>query len=222
MYKVITNYPVAWDSPDHTSPHGTALDNHTNEDFCDIMIHHFRDNHKINRICMADLGCSGGASVKSFLEKGHEAIGLEGSDYSLIHQRAEWSVIPNHLFTCDLSRPFMIVKFNEIRNRWEKAKFDLISAWEFFEHLNTTGLECLFHHIKEYLEPHGLLVASVPSHKDNLWHQTCEERPWWLEFAAKFGLINDEDIENCLFEREALVRAYGHREHIFVWKHKYL
>jgi hypothetical protein len=53
-----------------------------------------------------DLGCSGGGIILDALLRGHMAIGLEGSDVSLKQQRAEWRVIPNHLFTCDITKPF--------------------------------------------------------------------------------------------------------------------
>jgi len=50
-----------------------------------------------------DMGCSGGGFVRNCLDDGCLAIGLEGSDYSKRHRRAEWRVIPEYLFTCDVT-----------------------------------------------------------------------------------------------------------------------
>src|SRR5260370_25019806 len=84
---------VAFDSPDHLMPIGTALDNSRNWLF----------NAKMNRLVAArplnilDIGCSGGGFVKSCLDQGHFAVGIEGSDYNKRGQRPEWTTIPAHL-----------------------------------------------------------------------------------------------------------------------------
>src|SRR5205809_2708747 len=96
--------PVAVDSPDHIAPRGTANDNSRNRLF----------NRKLEALlgkrplAVLDLGCAGGGFVKDFLDEGHVAIGLEGSDYSKKLRRAEWATIPEHLFTCDVTEEFEI------------------------------------------------------------------------------------------------------------------
>src|SRR4051794_25089447 len=79
-----TPKPVAYDSPDHIEPVGTAADNSTSRRF----------NAKLFRyippaeVRLLDVGCSGGGLVKSILDAGGFAVGVEGSDYSQRHKRA--------------------------------------------------------------------------------------------------------------------------------------
>ncbi len=63
--QVLTDYPVALDSPDHLYPHGTVRDNSYSRAF----------NDKLGGlvewpISVLDLGCSGGAMVHSMLQEG--------------------------------------------------------------------------------------------------------------------------------------------------------
>ena len=99
-----TEYPVALDSLDHVYPLGTALDNTINLEFNERIYALFPGK----TISILDLGCAGGGMVKSFVDAGHIAVGLEGSDYNLKHKRAEWATVPDNLFTCDCSRPFIL------------------------------------------------------------------------------------------------------------------
>lgn len=84
--------------------------------------------HKIRAL---DLGCAGGGLVLDFLLAGHSSVGLEGSDYSLKWQRAEWRFLRDRLFTCDITEPYSIID----NSAGKPAQFDLISAWEVLEHL---------------------------------------------------------------------------------------
>src|SRR5665213_486259 len=97
-------------------------------------------NHAFNRklfgllpvasVRLLDLGCSGGAAVRSILEAGGFAIGIDGSDYSQKSRRAEWATIPDYLFTADATAPFAVKNCSP-----ESIKFNVITAWEFFEHI---------------------------------------------------------------------------------------
>ena len=58
---------------------------------------------KAERFALLDIGCSGGGFVRDLLDDGHIAIGLEGSDYSKKSRRAEWAIIPDFLFTADVT-----------------------------------------------------------------------------------------------------------------------
>ena len=55
----------------------------------------WRFNHNIGLlfpgrfIKVLDLGCAGGGMVHDFLDGGHVAVGLEGSDYCLKNQKFE-------------------------------------------------------------------------------------------------------------------------------------
>ena len=53
--KVITDYPVAYESKDHTEPWGTKGDNNTSLPYIEEIENHF-EGRKINFL---DIGCSG-------------------------------------------------------------------------------------------------------------------------------------------------------------------
>ena len=84
---------LAFDSPDHLCPYGTKIENSTNLHFIEKLNAIARHNGK-NQFNVLDLGCSGGQFVKDCIDNGFEAAGLEGSDYSLKHQRACWGLNP--------------------------------------------------------------------------------------------------------------------------------
>jgi methyltransferase family protein len=77
-YSVITDKPVAYDSPDHVTPWGTSRDNSVSPLF----------NAKLGRwippeeMSVLDLGCAGGGFIKSLHDMGCFGIGIEGSDFS--------------------------------------------------------------------------------------------------------------------------------------------
>ena len=132
-FKVETEFPIAFDSPDHLYPWGTKHDNHTNENFVQEIISRFVSKSKVKVI---DLGCSGGGLIRSWLSHTENAIGLEGSDYSVKAGRAEWPALYNkNLFTCDVSRPYQIMQDGE------PFKANIITAWELIEHIEPTRVD---------------------------------------------------------------------------------
>lgn len=64
--------------------------------------------------------------VLDALLRGHYGLGLEGSNASLQEQRAEWRLIPEHLKTCDIAKPFCIYQHGS----HEPFLFDVVTAWE--------------------------------------------------------------------------------------------
>jgi hypothetical protein len=62
---------------------------------------------------------------------------MEGSDYSLIRKRAEWATIPDSLFTCDITEPFVLAG----------PLFYLVTAWEVMEHISQERLPGLCNNI---------------------------------------------------------------------------
>src|SRR5262249_488147 len=95
-----TSKPVAYDSPDHLGPVGTANDNTTNPRFNRKLFAYLPD------VRLLDIGCAGGGLVKSIIDDGGFAVGIEGSDYSKQRRRAEWATIPDRLFTADAAGAF--------------------------------------------------------------------------------------------------------------------
>jgi SAM-dependent methyltransferase len=192
--KIKTDRPIAYDSPDHIQPHGTADNNTTSEGF----------NRKLFRLIppeelhLLDLGCSGGGLVKSVLDAGGFAVGIEGSDYSLKRKRAEWATIPDYLFTADATVPFRL--FEESADGSEvRLKFNVVSAWEFFEHIAPDQVDGVVENVLHHLAPGGIVLASIATYPDVVGgvtlHQTVERKPWWIKKFANLGLENQPSVE---------------------------
>lgn len=184
MIEVRTKKPVAVDSPDHLHPWGTAQDSSTNRRFNQKVFHLFGER----RIRALDLGCSGGGYVKSMLDDGHDAVGIEGSDYSARRKRAEWRTIPDHLFTADVTEPF------EVLDDGQLMAFDLITAWEVIEHLPEDRLPVFCQNILRHLAKGGLFIGSVSTQPHADFHQTARPRTWWLPLFEQNHLQNNPEI----------------------------
>jgi SAM-dependent methyltransferase len=183
--------PVAVTSADHQNPLGTKQDMSRNLRFNQKMYSLFPRSQTLR---VLDLGCSGGTFVRDCLDDGCLAVGLEGSDYSKIMKRAEWSNIPGYLFTCDISAPFQLRILQE--GREEDLKFDIITTWEVLEHIAAADLPMLADNVKRHLKPGGLWIVSVCSTDDfvdgvNL-HKTLQSKSWWLDTFRKLGLENQD------------------------------
>jgi len=203
-FRLGTDAPVAVESDDHKWPRGTINDNHRNYNFNLKLYHHFGNAPDLRHM---DLGCSGGALVRSFLEDGYEAIGLEGSDVSKKLRSAEWGVIPHHLFTCDISKPFRVTKSDGT-----PATFHCISAWEVLEHIPESTLDDMIRNIYNHLEPNGIFVGSVDCLPDGdplsgaVYHVTLHGRDWWEQRFAAQGLV---PVSKTIFAVEDFVRGHG-------------
>ena len=184
---LVTKHPIAFESPDHLHPWGTARDNSRNPAFNAKVFNLFEPT--VDRpLKVLDIGCSGGGFVKDMVDAGHVGVGLEGSDYSRRHKRAEWATIPGNLTTCDCSRPFDLLT----RDGGERIQFDLITAWEVLEHLDEAGLDQLFRNLANHLDPErGLFIGSVAFNSSNEdgeeLHQTIQPEAWWLRKIEDAG-----------------------------------
>lgn len=191
MFSIVTEYPIAYQSNDHTHPWGTKRDNFTNKKFINEISEHF--GGKFNFL---DLGCSGGQFVVDMMSAngGGASIGLEGSDYSVKHKRANWPKYHNkNLFTCDITKPF------DVQNDGESVKFDLITAWEVLEHIPKSDLDAMFQNIYNHLSEDGIFACSVSFHSDKPngveLHVTREKPPFWEEVFKRNGFVMVGDGE---------------------------
>lgn len=197
-----TAYPVALDSPDHIQPRSTVRDNSINPNFNRRLLQLFPDDKKPS---ILDLGCAGGGMVKTLIDDGCIAVGLEGSDYNLLHQRAEWATIPDNLFTCDLGYPFILHTGNG-----KPYKFDVITAWEFMEHIPEERIDQLITNMRKHLKPGGLVIGSI-SDCDSIWegiqhHLTRKPFWWWNEQFGKHEFERRTDHEMHFDNASAWVR----------------
>jgi SAM-dependent methyltransferase len=182
-----TDHPVAIHSNDHIAPWGTMNDDTRSPRFVAACERQLK-----RKLCALDLGCSGGGIVYDFLHRGHNAVGLEGSDFSLKFQRAEWRVIPENLFTCDITKPFFIKE----ENTNTLAQFDIITMWEVMEHIHEHDLPLMFNNIYKHLKTDGYFIGSIALGDDIVngisYHPTLHERPWWVEKykELKFNMLD--------------------------------
>jgi SAM-dependent methyltransferase len=189
-----TKKPVAVDSPDHIQPWGTK-DNNSRNILFNMKLALLLGNRQLD---ILDFGCSGGGFVKSCIEQGHRGIGLEGSDFSQRTRRAEWGTIPESLFTCDITAEFHLA-CKDPTTGWESdAQFDVITAWEFIEHIKKEDLPQVCRNALRHLKPGGVWIMSVSPRPEVIngvaLHQTVEERGWWLRFFESQGFTNQPGL----------------------------
>lgn len=180
-----TNHPIATASPDHTHPHGTMQDNSTSPEFISEVEVYF-DTMPLS---VLDLGCAGGQLVADFRARGHEAYGIEGSDYSIVHARANWPALHNiALFTADLAKPLRITNADGSMKR-----FDLITAWEVIEHFRPAQLLQFFENVTRHLKFNGIFVGSVSTNSCEIhgvqYHQSIHSELVWREVTLPKALI---------------------------------
>ncbi len=187
-YSIITDHPIAVNSPDHLHPLGTRLDSSIRLEFNNRLREWHRPPPRL-----LDLGCAGGGLVASLLSQGHVAIGVEGSDYSLVRQRDAWNYCPGNLFTADLTKPFRLMEDGQ------PMRFECITLWEVLEHIAEEDLAMLFANIDDHLLPGGIVLASIntwPSPWDGVeLHLSQHEHPWWTEKLDDLGWARNTELE---------------------------
>ena len=190
MFSVVTKNPVAVDSLDHISPMGAARDNSALPEFNEKVL----EIVAIRPMRLLDIGCAGGALVKSFIDMGQIAIGIEGSDYNKLHRRHEWATIPKNLFTADATKPFTVMEDGSA------VKFDVVTTWEFFEHIHWNDLEVVMDNIQRHLKPGGLLIGSINTLTSGhaRYHQTVKPAEWWIDTLEKCGFVYRLDLWNVI------------------------
>lgn len=193
---------MALTSFDFLYPSGAIRDNFTNPNF----------NKKLYRFegAILDLGCAGGGFVKNCVEDGRVAIGLEGNDYNLKNKKFAWPAIPENLFICDITKPFMLHSGDK-----KTYKFGVITAWEVMEHILEKDLPQLFINIHNHLSSVGLLIVSINSRPSPSranpsidLHRTKEGLEWWAKKFADNGFVRDEEIEKY-FDKDWLRNERG-------------
>ena len=179
---------IAFDSPDHLMPWGTKRDNSTNSRFIRKVCKLF-PQHAIPKVL--DMGCSGGGFVKDCLDAGCLAVGLEGSDYSKNFRRAEWRIIPEYLFTCDITRNFEILS-ETTKTPAQPLQFDIVTSWEVMEHITECDVHQVMANVKKHLAPNGLWIMSIANQQEIIngvaVHQPFKPKEWWVEKLRSLNL----------------------------------
>lgn len=185
---VLTQHPVAIDSPDHidAAHSGAGNDNSRNPNFNARLLAMFGESSP----SVLDLGCAGGGFVKSLLDDGCLAVGLEGSDYCQRLGKFEWAALGGkNLFTADITRPFEVQG-----QQGKRVLFDLVTCWEVMEHIPEAGLSQLIANVLAHLKVGGFWLMSVSEQVDGHFHQTVHPMQWWVELFARHGLRHDPSL----------------------------
>lgn len=188
--KLITQHTLAINSPDHNYPWGTIRDNNTSLPFIKEIENYFNEKQKLS---ILDIGCSGGQLVVDFYNRGHDAIGIEGSDISLKSGRANWPEYHNKLlFTCDATQPYTITD-NFMQ---KKVYLDCITAWEVIEHIAPNELETFFTNITNHMHEKSIFVGSISLVGDSplgvQLHQSLFEKEEWLNnILPKYFIVEE-------------------------------
>jgi len=204
LYAVETDHALAVKSADHNWPRGTVLDNSSNRNF-NLKLYALFNYRSDLRVL--DLGCAGGGFVKSILEDGFTAVGLEGSDWSRKLRSGEWDTCPHHLLTCDITSRFQVRMCSG-----EALRFHCITAWEVLEHIPSERLPALIENVRRHLTADGIFVASVDTAADSnpitgaVYHVTLQPKRWWLKQFERAGLI---EFDRHLFVTRDYVRGHG-------------
>ena len=124
------------------------------------------------------------AKGADFMALRWHGVGIEGSDFSLKHRRANWAQLANtNLFTGDITKPFQVTLDGQ------PTTFHVITAWEVMEHIATPDLKQVFQNVSRHLEPGGYFIASTTEtsdiHEGIELHQTQWTNPQWRDYVAK-------------------------------------
>lgn len=199
MLSITTRRPVAVDSLDHLHPGAVAFDNSIWPQFNDKVLARWPN------VRLLDIGCAGGGLVSSIIRDGGFAVGIEGSDYPKRHALGEWAVVPGNLFTADATSPFTI------KDGGKKVLFDIITAWEFFEHIPEKRIDGVMKNVIRHLSPDGVFIVSIttiplgPSDDITLpdgtnrpagieYHVTVHDDGWWWDQLASYGFRHDNEL----------------------------
>lgn len=179
-----TEHPVAFASPDHIAPKGTAVNNSTNKKFVLHMDAKLHREFGDGTLQVMDLGCAGGQMIADFISLKWHGVGIEGSDFSLKHRRAHWATLANrNLFTGDITKPFQVTLDGR------PVRFHLITAWEVMEHIATPDLPAVFDNIVKHLEVGGYFIASTTEtsdiHEGLELHQTQWPNAQWRAWVER-------------------------------------
>lgn len=180
-----TDYQIAVDSNDHLNPHSTIEGISRPTFFVQDCISVLGPDIK----CL-DLGAGAAGLVFEYAMNQVLAIGVDGSDFCRVNRVGYWPLLPNNLFTCDITKPFSFLS----RNTQTLFEFDVITMWEVLEHIAERELPSLFSNIRRHLKKQGYFIGSISLLKyvdsvGNPYHVTLKPREWWKAKFIEGGLV---------------------------------
>ena len=110
--------------------------------------------------------------------------------------------IPDYLATADVTKPFTVTD-----SAGQKVYFNVVTVWEFFEHIKECDIPDVVFNIKSHLVREGFFIGSIASTPYGNWHQTIQSESWWIKTFASLGMQHASDILG--FFGRNLVRLEG-------------
>jgi len=188
--KLITTTPYCKSSPDYTSPIGATHDDTTNLSYIEALEEHYGLGHPLVTL---ELGCAGGRIVKDLADRGHDAYGIEGTPYPLQMRRPAWvEYYGTRLFNHDLSQPFVLQD-----SAGADMQFDIISHWEFLEHLPPQCLPYLHAKLYTHLKEDGIILAGISP-----WGPTTNRDRFEDTDPRKTLALEVEHHQSCFWREE--------------------
>ncbi len=197
--------PIASNSFDHINPLSTQQGLSRNPAFVAECLKIFGPE-----MTALDIGTGTGGLVAEFLSCNVSAFGIDGSDHNQKFGNGYWHLIPGNLSCADATKRFSIS--SSINGAVQK--FDLITMWEFLEHIEEESLEGVFENIRSHLDVDGYVLCSV-STIDHIgedgtnYHRTLKPKNWWLELFDSHGFKIEED--HYPFSPQKFCRGNGPR-----------
>src|SRR6185369_11388749 len=133
-----------------------------------------------------DLGCGGGGFIENCLEDGNIGVGIDGNRYFKELNLHGWSRYNNNFFCCDLGKEW------QLSEDGKPMKFDIITTWEFLEHLYENVIETLSQCIANHSKDGTYLIYSASQRDHRPHHKLVRNKEWWLNQFGKYGFINTD------------------------------
>lgn len=194
-----TAYPIALMSNDHIAPESTSEGIVRPTPFVKHCIEVLGQDIR----CL-DLGVGAAGLVFEYIMNGIVAIGVDGSNFCRQNKIGYWPLLPDNLYTCDITHPFKFKQADEDG----PVNFDVITMWEVLEHICESDLASLFHNVHAHLELSGYFIGSISlveyvDAKGVPYHVTLKPKSWWQEKFRENGLImlDDHPFNERLFCR---------------------
>lgn len=180
-----TDYPIAVDSNDHINPGSTTEGISRPTFFVQNCISVLGQDIK----CI-DLGSGSAGLVFEYAMNQVLAVGVDGSDFCRVNRVGYWPLLPNNLFTCDITKPFSFLSHDS----QSLINFDIITMWEVLEHIAEGDLPGLFNNICRHMGDNSYFMGSISLVEycdcdGNPYHVTLKPRDWWKAKFIENGLV---------------------------------
>ena len=138
-------------------------------------------------IFILELGSGDGNFINDCVEDAKNAVGLDGFWILDKFKPGRWALLPNNLFSCDVCRLFTML-FCGVA-----VKFDLITSFEFMEHLFEEDVDGTIMNIADHLKDTGYYICSISTRNCD-GHFCIRDREWWLAKFEKYNLIETQEF----------------------------